>query len=292
MRCVTQTDCLGATFGNEQAIRILADAGYDALDMTLYTMVNDDDNWCRDDWREQALKLKEVARECKIDFSQAHAPFPTTRGEEPFDTVTMERIIRSMEIASILGVKNIVVHPKHHVSYVKNKKWLFDINVQMYKDLIPYCEKYNIHVCIENMWQYDEKRHIIVDSVCAQPEEFCAMIDAVSSPWIVACLDIGHCALVGVDPADMIRALGHNRLKALHVHDVDHLHDCHTLPYMEELDWNSITSALAEIDYSGDFTFEADNFLWKLPKELRLDGVSFMEKTGRHLVGLIEQNRK
>lgn len=71
------------------------------------------------------------------------------------------------------------------------------MNVEFYRTLIPDCERLNIRVCAENMWQWDDKREIIVDSICAQPEEFCALLDAIDSPWIVGCLDIGHSALVG-----------------------------------------------------------------------------------------------
>ena len=118
------------------------------------------------------------------------------------------------------------------------------------------------------------------------------MVDAVDSEWIVGCLDIGHSALVGVDPADFIRELGNKRLKALHVHDVDHRHDNHTLPFMEKLDWASITEALGEIDYQGDFTFEADNFLNVLPNALKLEGAKFMVKTGRYLIEQVENSRR
>lgn len=235
--------------------------------------------------------MKALAAQYGIGFSQAHAPFPTSMGEEPFDTERMACIVRSMEAAAIMGVQYIVVHPRQHLRYAQNKRQLFDENVAMYKSLIPYCQKFGIHVCAENMWQWDAKRGIIIDSVCSQPEEFCDLIDAVDSPWIVACLDIGHTGLVGQDPADFIRALGTRRLKALHVHDVDLLHDNHTLPFLQKLDWDSVTKALADIDYQGDFTFEAENFTRCFPKELQEDACKFMERTGRYLIRQVDAKR-
>lgn len=290
MRLVTQTESLSPTFGDEQAVRMLAKSGFDAIDWSFFYMADDENVWNTDGWREHALHLRAVAEECGIGFSQAHAPFPTSRGEEPFDTVIRQKILRAMEAAAVLGVQNIVVHPRHHIPYAKNKAQLFEENVALYRGLIPYCEQFGIRVCCENMWQYDNNRRIIIDSACSQPEEFCAMLDTIDSPWIVGCLDIGHCALVGVDPADFIRALGNKRLQALHVHDVDHLHDCHTLPYIQKLDWNGITAALAEIGYDGDFTFEADQFLEAFPPELRQDASILMERTGRHLIRMIRSH--
>jgi len=292
MRLVTQTDILGKAYGDEQAIQILAKNGFDALDWSFFEMLKDDNVWNQPDWKDYAQKMKETAEAAGIGFSQAHAPFPTSRGEEPYDTEIMERIIRSMEAAAIMGVKNIVVHPRQHLPYPQNKQLLFEENVALYKSLIPYCEKFGIRVCTENMWQYDKKRSIIISSVCAEPEEFCALVDAVDSPWIVACLDLGHAALVGHDPAYMIRMLGRDRLKALHVHDVDHLHDCHTLPFTQSLDWESIMEALAEIGFDGELTFEADNFIRKLPDELKIEGSAFMAKTGRYLISRFEANCK
>lgn len=106
------------------------------------------------------------------------------------------------------------------------------------------------------------------------------MLDEVNSPWIVGCLDLGHSALVGVEPADFIRALGKTKLQALHVHDVNYRRDCHNLPFTEKLDWESIAVALREIGYQGEFTFEADNFLFGFPKELYQPAAKLMVETG------------
>lgn len=293
MYLVTQTDCLLKTLGEEGAIRTLAEAGFDAIDWSFFIYTTDDDCiWWTDNWKEHALHLKAVADECGITFRQAHAPFATSLGKEPYDTIVMERIRRSMEISALLGIKNIVVHPRQHLTYAQNRQQLWEENLELYRSLIPLCEALNIHVCVENMWQFDSKRNIIVDSVCAPPEEFCAMLDAVNSPWIVGCLDIGHCALTGHDPADFIRSLGNQRLKALHVHDVDYHVDNHNMPFMEKLDWESVCAALGEIDYQGDFTFEADNFLFKFPNELKADASALMVKTGRYLISRVEAHRK
>lgn len=283
MRLVTTSDSLAETFGDLEAVRILARNGFDAIDWSFFS-IERQIGWQGGGWRDHAAEIRRTAEECGIGFGQSHAPFPSSVGNEEKDKQILTTILKSMEAAALLGCHSIIVHPRQHLPYAKNKKQLFRENVAFYTDLIPYCKQFGIHVCVENMWQYDEKRHIIVDSVCAQPEEFCAMIDEINSPWITACLDIGHTALVGVDPADAIRALGHDRLKALHVHDVDYLHDCHTLPFNRNLDWDAITVALAEIHYDGDFTFEADAFLEQFPRELRKDASVLMARTGRYLV--------
>ena len=288
MKLVTQSEVLARVFGGEECIRILKRLGFDAVDWSFFGMEEGEGIWCEDGWREYALRLKETGAECGLGFAQAHAPFPTALGKEPYDTEIRKWIIRSMEAASLMGVRDIVVHPIQHLDYMKNKELLFEESVEFYRSLLPYCEEFHIRVCAENMWQYDDRRKYIVDSVCACPEEFNRMLDELGSPWIVGCLDLGHCALVGREPADFIREMGKERLQALHVHDVDYLSDCHTMPFMESLNWNSITCALAEIGFEGNLTFEADNFLKKFPKELLPEASRLMAKTGRYLIQCFE----
>lgn len=288
MKLVTQTEVLAEAFGGEECIRILAKAGFDAADVSFFGMEEGKGIWCNEGFREYALCLKEIGEECGLDFAQAHAPFPSSLGKEPYDTEIKKWIIRSMEAASLMGVKDIVVHPIQHLNYMKNREQLFKESLEFYRSLIPYCEKFHIRVCAENMWQYDDRRKHIVDSVCSCPEEFNGMLDELNSPWIVGCLDLGHCALVGREPADFIHAMGKERLKALHVHDVNYVDDCHTMPFLESLDWNSITYALAQIGYEGNFTFEADSFLKKMPKELMPEAARLMARTGRYLIERIE----
>lgn len=291
MRLVTQTDIMAKNHGDEECIRILAKAGFDAIDWSFFGMEADMGIWCTDAWREHALALREIGAQCGIGFSQAHAPFPSTTGQEPYDTKIRKWILRSMEAAALMGVRNIVVHPVQHLEYARNREQLWQENLSFYRSLVPYCEEFGIRVCAENMWQRDGRRNYIVDSVCASPEEFSALLDELDSPWIVGCLDIGHCALVGREPQDVIRAMGAKRIQALHVHDVNYVRDCHNMPFMEGLDWEAIASALAEIGYEGDFTLEADEFFRKMPPALMPEASILMAKTGRYLMERIQEKR-
>ncbi len=63
------------------------------------------------------------------------------------------------------------------------------------------------------------------------------------------------------------------------------------MPFMESLDWEAVTCALAEIDYDGDFTLEADSFLEKMPPALMPEASVLMAKTGRYLMKRIEEQR-
>lgn len=290
----TQTRVLKTTFGNERSVEILAKAGYDAYDMTFMNSVKDTDPLLSENFREEAAALRKYADSLGIVCNQAHAPFPTSVGDEVKDEEIFKTVVRSMEASAILGAKIIVVHPKQHLNYRTNADKLQELNREFYARLIPYCEKFGIKVGVENMWQRnpvgpDNAKKSIVDSTCSRVEEFCRYVDLQNSEWIVACLDLGHISLTGEDVEYMIRGLGPKRLQALHVHDTDGINDLHTLPFTACNDYPMIVKTLADIGYEGDLTFEADNFFAKFPKEMYQDVADFMQKTGRCLVGMFNK---
>lgn len=290
----TQTDYLAAHYGGEEeAIRMLAKAGFDAFDLSLFHMLNDDDYpMNKPGYRDFAARLRQVGEECGIPCNQAHAPFASSVGDPVRDQEIFNAIVRSMEVAALVGAKVIVVHPKHHLCYRTHAAELMAQNMEFYRALIPYCEEYGIRVACENMWQHNKPAGRIIDSACSRPEEFCAYLDALDSPWIVGCLDVGHTVLTDEDLGYFVRQMGNRRLCALHIHDNDLHSDCHTLPFTGKLDWKALTAALAEIDYQGEFTLEADGFLKMFPMELVPEALRLMEKTGRYLAEQVDAQRK
>lgn len=288
MRLVINTEVMTDKLSYFDTLRLIAEAGFDGVDCSFFDMKNDDCVWNGDDWKEFAQQLRKAAEDLGLVFRQAHAPFPTAKNDELYNQVIQPRILRSMEAAAILGVENIVIHPIHYGNYWENREEQYERSLEYYRGLIPYCEKLGIRVCTENMWGRD-KAKTIRDSLLSRPEEFCAFVDALDSDHIGTCLDIGHAALVGQDPANMIRRMG-SRITCLHVHDVDYIGDKHTMPFTQELDWEEIAKALGEIGYRGDFTYEANVFLKKLPQALWADGLKMMERVGRYLISRIEGN--
>ncbi|OGO88508.1 MAG: hypothetical protein A2Y15_01740 [Clostridiales bacterium GWF2_36_10] len=280
----TETEVIGERLGDEAAIKILCEAGFEALDYSMFTMHDAKHPLNNDGYKEYALNLKKLASEYGVSFNQAHAPFPSCveNGKE-YNKITFDRIIRAMEVASILDVKIIIVHPID----ISDKTVMKQFNLDFFNSLKPYCEKFNIKVALENMWGWDKEKGTIIPNICSTGEMFCDYLDALDSRFFTACLDLGHCGLVGDDAAKMIRELGHDRLKALHVHDNDFLHDSHTAPFVGKMDWEAITSALAEINYDGDFTFEADFFYNPFPNDLLPVCAKFLHDIGRHLISRI-----
>ena len=144
------------------------------------------------------------------------------------------------------------------------------------------------------MFQSDARRKHIVDDTCSRKEEFIRYIDTLDSEYIVACLDVGHTGLIMQpdEAQDLVRALGHDRLKSLHVHDNNYREDQHILPGLGLLNWDEITKALGEIDYDGVFTYETEGkLLNNFDDELYPTALRFMSDVGHHLIDKIERNR-
>jgi sugar phosphate isomerase/epimerase len=280
----TTLDTLATNFGREKGIEIIANAGFPAID---FSMFRDLDFAFAPDWKDNAKKFNEIAKRNGVFFNQAHAPFGG--GFEVYTQKTMPMMPRVIEFASLLGIKQIIVHPAQKIPYLGREEEMFEINMELYSSLAPHAKNCGIKIAIENMWQNRPVTGYICDDVCADPRELNRYYDALNDPEaFTVCLDLGHVALCGREPQDAIRTIGHDRLGALHVHDVDYVHDLHTLPGSARINWDAVCRALADIDYKGEFTLESDGFLNKYDVEFRPTATRFMADVCKHLTGKIE----
>ena len=275
--------------GVEKGIKMLMDAGFPALDMSFFLSLPDFYN--APDAMALARKLRAEADARGVIFNQAHAPFyyKDTLAEN-----CSTRFPRVFEFASVLGVKNIVVHPIETVNYAGREEENFEKNMAYYTSLAPLARENGLRIAIENMWSvHPRQSRLVADCTCADPAEHCRYYDTLNDPdTFTLCLDVGHAAICNREPQDVIRTLGGTRLGALHVHDVDYLDDLHTLPGLSKLNFNAICRALAEVDYKGEFTLEADAFLRDLPNEVLPTAARLMADVARHWADRIEEYKR
>ncbi|MBE6537314.1 MAG: sugar phosphate isomerase/epimerase [Ruminococcaceae bacterium] len=283
MRYSSTTDYLAKKYGLEEAVKMLIEAGYTAMD---FSMFNTKEAPFTDDYKEVAERILKIANENGVVFNQAHAPF--TSNTEIYENELVPLLPRAFEFASLLGIKNIVVHPRQNGRYYGREEELFEKNIEFYTALKPFAKKYGVKIAIENMWQRHPIAKYICDDVCAPPEELARLYDTLNDPEVFTiCLDLGHVALCGREPHDAIKCIG-NRIGCLHVHDVDYVGDLHTLPGVAKINWDKVCQALADINYEGDITLEADNFFVGFLPEMHKTAAKFMADTARSLVEKIE----
>lgn len=268
----------------EDVVKYTKASGFDAMDFNFCLKGFRGEETESEAFTQMLLRFKGLCRDYGLVLNQAHAPFIKAVRED---------VIRSMRQAALLGIKTIVVHPLQHLRYEDPgvPQQLFDLNMEYYSSLIPYCEELGIRIAVENMWQRSKKNQKIILSVCAKAEEFVQYMDALDKTWFTACLDIGH-AILCDDPARAIRLLGHDRLGALHIHDSDGFDDSHTVPFHGIGKWEEITKALHDIDYTGDLTFETVDFERDMPAEAFPQTMALLGAVGKKLRSMVQQPKE
>lgn len=291
MKISTQTGSFMKYFSDREIVDILKDAGFDAIDYSFFDVERCNPDISDAEYKERFTELRKYAEDKGLYFNQSHAPHPSSLMDEAFTKRRFDELITALKNSSYLGVRNIIIHPCQHLRYYtgENTEALYEMNLEFYARLIPYCEEYGITVCTENMWQCygDSKR--IWDSTCSKAEEFVRYVDGIGSPFVKACVDIGHTVLVGENPVKMITALGH-RVAALHVHDNDGIRDEHTVPFHGIIKWNEVAKALKDIGYSGEITLETEGFMnqYNIPKKLVPASAKYMAETARLFADMVE----
>ena len=293
MRIVTQTDALSERLGDQRAVEIICQSGFGGIDYSMFSLNDEKCVLAEDDWKDYLKPVKAMADGYSVPFTQSHCPFPTAKkNDDAYNKFMLERTKRAFEISAYLGVEIMVVHP---VTY-DPEGTDFEENYRLYQKIKPFAEETGVKIALENMWRGRERKITdifnkdetnFVPGACGTGKDFRQMLDMLDSPLFVACLDIGHCGMVGEDPAEMIRTIGGKHLKALHVHDNDKLRDAHIFPFNGTVNWKKVTKALAEINYSGNLTFEADNTLKKQPDALLSASEKYLHDIGVALVDMI-----
>lgn len=274
MNICTLTKDLCGRFGYEKGLDIIADAGFESVDFSLFypidsgILTEDDDTV-----REYFTRMREMVESRGMYVYQTHSPYPTVVEDHEKNKLIFSALKKALLASSVLGARHSVVHPSHRAIlpdgsfkkqlYSYDKEQTKETNVKFYSELIPYLYEYDMKIAIENMWANDPKKNgYICPSVCSNPHEMVDYIDTMNSlcpdERFVACLDVGHTNLSCRDMSvrEIVNVLGH-RLKSLHVHDNDGLHDSHTTPGLGNIDWEGFCLGLKDVGYTGDFVYEA-----------------------------------
>ena len=180
------------------------------------------------------------------------------------------------------GGKICVIHPCNN--------WSDKDNAEMYREFLPFAKAHGVKIATENMWNWDNEKDEALPAACCDSKRFCSLIDEVDDEYFVACLDIGHAEMRGLNASavGLIKALGHKRLKALHIHDNDLHYDSHQIPMSMSIDFNAVVKALKEIGYDGEFTLEADRYLGAYSCGDIFTGMKKLAESARMLANMFE----
>lgn len=277
---------------HKEMLNCVYDAGFRYADLNLYDIDIPGSPFMSDGWENYTQNLCEYAEKLGIKFVQAHAP--GMRGNvleknERYDYF-VKAMHRSIEICSILGIRNEVFHTgwKEGVS----KEQYFMENADFVKLFIPDMERCGVNLCIEN----STKVNMGTKYFFLEGYEMNEFIDYVGHPMLKACWDVGHANLEGHSYKDIVD-LGDN-LAALHIHDNFNF-DSHQMPFTGNINMDEVMQALIKINYSGFFTMEAEcsispgrvrknprdgERLRHLPLEFKLDAERLLFKLGKWIL--------
>ncbi|MBQ7542682.1 MAG: TIM barrel protein [Clostridia bacterium] len=237
-RIVTTTDVFEDGYDAAKAAERLASLGYEGLDMGFDYWTFDGSPFLGDGYLDWAKTVRERADAAGIIYTHAHAP-----GEA--DSALLGR---SIEAASVLGARYLVVHPIWHEANGKtihSRLRFLQVNADAIKKWLPKAEECGVVLLSEN----------ILWGASSDPRVIAQLVRKVGSDWFGWCFDVGHAHCCGYK-SDVLKACAVVPM-SLHIQDNDGSGDGHLIPGDGTIDWNLFLCTLREIGYLGDCVLEA-----------------------------------
>ncbi len=263
----------------EQMSELCINAGFRYVDYT--------PDFVSENWREKALREREILDRAGIIVEQTHAPYNRygAHPDELFETYYR----RLFEASKIMGARYVVVHADEYrtVDHYDEKE-IEDITYDFLAPYVDYAMKAGMTVAIENVFEDGIRRRPAFDGksrYTSRIHELLNIIRRFDDSAVKCCWDFGHanCAFGAAGMIDAMKQAG-QYICCTHVHDNYYGKDLHLLPFEGEIDWEAHMKALREIGYRGQLSFETG--YERFPDELIGGWLQHASAVGRHLIGL------
>ncbi len=233
--------------------------------------------------------IKEASKEAGVKICQAHGILVIyCKGNPELTKYRMEVTRKMMAICQFLECPALVIHPWIGGQFHADKEEEIEVNMQIYREMLPYAQKYRVQICLENLWEKHGEEY--VDAPCITAEETCMYIDTFNKEAgeeiFSFCLDVGHAKFYDTDIKEYIKTVG-NRMSVMHLHENAGAWDSHLAPYTQyhndytlSTDWEGVLEGLYEIGYKGSLSFETANAIKKLPKPVQPMMLRYIAEVG------------
>ncbi len=219
-----------------ETLQLCEDAGYEALEL-MFREGGDPDVSMSDD------EIRAVRKRCDdagIEIGSSIGQYAERGNLLSLDSGEREKgmkcLARSLEIANVLGVDAVLLHPGQ-LTVEGSYQEAWDGMLGAMVDLAPVAAEKGVAIGIENVW----------NKFLLSPGEMAAFVDAVGNEWVGTYLDTANMMAYGF-PEHWIRGLG-SRIVRVHVkdfvrkeHRFVHLMDGDT-------DWPVVMAELRAIGY-------------------------------------------
>lgn len=293
---------LPSGFDLDTVFRTIAEAGFDGVDVgferfwtsaQIRHQIIPETVASEEAFFEAVAPYGAAAKKYGLSVFQTHAPYPGLAPDEATDELLRKVLNWAVRATAELGADKMIYHPVKSFAEA-DENWVRTMEVC--ESLIPAAKQYGVTICLENLFKTFKSGELtkLMASTCSDYAAATRKIDelnaAAGREVFGFCLDTGHALIAGLDEKDMAATLG-SRLKALHIHDNDGVHDQHLMPYVGAVDWERFLAGLAAADYRGVLSFETQA-LWKLYDPALMPAVHrLLIETGRFFAQRLETLR-
>lgn len=228
----------------EEILSLCKEAGYEAVELVFAEDGRDLDVNMSDE------EVRKVGRRCAaagVEITSVVALYAeggnllSRKAEEREKKVRC--VARSLEIAGVLGVGAVLLHPGALGAEGTYEEAWGDLRDAL-KGLAPLAAKHQVAIAIENVW----------NKFLLSPREASQFIDEVGSPWVGFYLDTANMMAYGY-PEQWILSLG-PRIKRVHFKDFKRREHQFVNLLDGDTDWSAIMKLLRQIGYQGSVIHE------------------------------------
>ncbi len=275
----------GTRRDRKENIKMLAKAGFEAIDFGLFELRKGSGIATWHDYREKAAEMKDFCDSVGIAVGQTHAPFYEG---VPMPEEFAEVLPRVVETSAILGADCVVVHAD---TWYEGTEAEFDFDralnaiYEVYAPSVEIAERVGVKIAMETLFSWIPKWH----RFCSNGEELDAIVSKFNTDTVGICYDTGHwnISYCGDGMFNEIKHLK-NKIIATHIHDNKAKTDDHMLPFTGVTNWDRFCSTMKQIGYSGDVNLEV--IYGAFPDELVFDAMVFTRRIAEELrKGIIEK---
>ncbi len=275
-------------FTLEKTLEYGKEAGFTRFDISFWDWSLPHSPFITDKWEQWLNSVAEAKDKLGVEFGQCHAYTfdfcnkAMTQEEYDYHQLLTER---SIYCCAKLGSKLCVSHPSTNFSVVDTFATSKKENTEYFKRLLEFSTKYGVELAIENMCDYGIAPN---RKYCATPEELVDFVESFNDPRMGICWDVEHADIMKQNQRSSLLYIN-KHLKATHISDTHSTTDTdlmHVLPLMGTIDFKEVVTTLREINYTGDFSFEAHNFANRLPDEVIKTALKLNYEIGIYLMNL------
>lgn len=257
-------------YGIEDGARLMAEDGYDAIDLNFANTETEFYSAKESDFFILAGKYKSALKKNNITVEQIHGPwrFPAQDATEDDRAERFGKMTKSLALAKFFDARYVAIHPlmPFGAESAENPEKVYEINKKFYTALASVAEKLGVTVCLENM----PFREFPLSST----ESIISLIKDINSPALKFCFDTGHALYYGESVAEAVKTAGSEYLRILHVHDNCGDEDYHLPPYEGIINWADFIEALYDIGFDGVMNLETT--------PAKYDGFKSMSEDEKH----------